>query len=347
MSASSVKTDLVVPAPSRADRRAANADVSECNPEPRKRPADARPRFSDFRSHILETCVLLGIIVVLQRWCFGTTHIPGIPHPYWVPVLLASCQYGIGGGAIATLAASGAYLFEVPAPSATQDFYSYIGAVAIHPAVWLATALVIGGLRNLHISQSSELAEELAACSNRSNDLSAGLQRATLEIDALERRIAGDASTMAAMSHSISLIDMTNRWTATASFGDVFRVGAGVSTFTIYLRHGDGYAPALTVDQDVVHPNRSSEPISFEVLTAMETESEGDAASCGLDDCAGGRYVICAAPSNKQGAPLAVIVCRPSVSVDMVQFRRRANELGRALATILGACPLEQADVRR
>ena len=143
-----------------------------------------------WRRQILETFVFLAVIAVLQRRLFGAEEIPGLPHPYWLPVLLASCQYGVRGGMIATVVASVVYLFGLSPQSAAQDFYAYAGTVAVHPAAWLATALVVGGLRNLHIHQYAELADELAASRRRASDLGDGLERATAEINALERRIA-------------------------------------------------------------------------------------------------------------------------------------------------------------
>jgi hypothetical protein len=108
---------------------------------------------------------------------------------------------------IATVAASVLYLFRLSPPSGAQEYYAYAGMVAVQPAAWLATALVLGGLRNLHIHQSAELADQIAACRRRANDLSDALERATAEISALERRIALDMSSVAALSRSFSLID--------------------------------------------------------------------------------------------------------------------------------------------
>lgn len=301
-----------------------------------------------WRKPVLETFALLAVIAVLQRWVFGAAEIPGLPHPYWLPVLLASCQYGVSGGMIAAVAASLVYWFGLSPPSAAQDFYTYVGMVAIHPAAWLATALVLGGLRNLHIHQSAELADALAVCRRRANDLSGGLERATAEISALERRIAVDMSSVAALSRSFSLIDMSSRRAAAASYGELFRVGTGAATLTIYLKDSDGYVAVWAVEDRAARSTRSMEPLPSTTIEAMTAENAGHGGTGDVGEGETGtrRYVVRVSPSDIGSEPLAVIVCERDPSQDVKQFRRRADELGRALATLLQACPHSTSGVR-
>jgi hypothetical protein len=294
-----------------------------------------------WRKPVLETFAFLAVIKVLQRWVFGAAAIPGLPHPYWLPVLLASCQYGVRGGMIASVAASLVYWFGLSPPSAAQDFYTYVGMVALQPAAWLATALVLGGLRNLHIHQSAELADELAVCRQRANDLSDGLERATAEISALERRIAIDMSSVAALSRSFSQIDMSGRRAAAVSYGELFRVGTGTATFTIYLKDFDGYVPVWAVEDGATRSTKSMELLSSTRIEAIMTENAGHGAtgSTGEGETGTGCYVVRVPPSDVGSEPQAVIVCGRDPSQDARQFRRRADELSRALATLLHACP--------
>jgi len=224
MSTTSIKNGFVAPAFPRDCREAGGYRASDGGATHREPPLLEVLSLVDWRRPVLETFVFLAVVAVLQRWLFGIAEIAGLPHPYWLPVLLASCQYGVSGGLIATVMASVVYWFGLSPPSAAQDFYAYAGTVAVQPAAWLATALVLGGLRNLHIHQSTELADQLAACRRRERDLGDGLERATAEIGALERRIAVDVSSVAALSRSLSLIDMSDRRAAAASYGELFRV---------------------------------------------------------------------------------------------------------------------------
>jgi hypothetical protein len=341
MSSTSIKNGFVDPAFPRDCREAGDCRVGDGGAVHREPPLLEMLSLAVWRKRILETFAFLAVITVLQRWLFGVADFPGLPHPYWLPVLLASCQYGMSGGLIATVATSVVYWFGLAPPSAAQDFYAYAGMVAVQPAVWLGTALVLGGLRNLHIHQSMELADQLAACRRRADDLSGGLERATAEIDALERRIAVDGSSVAALSRSFSKIDMSDRRAAAVSFGELFRIGTGTATFSIYLKDPDGYVPVWAIEEDATRSTKSMEPLRSTAIDAMMTENE----RCGATDEVGdsepntGCHVVRVPPSDVGSEPRAVIVCDLHPSQDARQFRRRADELSRAFATILYACP--------
>lgn len=348
MSTTSIKNGFVVPAFPRDWHEAGGNRASDGGAAHREPQLFEMLSLAGWRKQAWETFVFLAVVTVSQRWLFGVAEIPGLPHPYWLPVLLASCQYGMSGGVFAAVAASLVYWFWLSPPSAAQDFYAYAGMVAVQPAAWLATALVLGGLRNLHIHQSAELADELAACRRRANDVSGGLERATAEINALERRIAVDTSSVAALSRSFSLIDMSDRRAAAVSYGELFRVGTGTATFTIYLKEPDGYVPVWAVEEHTTRSTRSMEPLPSTTIDAMTTGNPGQGATgdVGESEPGTGCHVVRVPPSDVGSEPLAVIVCDPHPSQDAKQFRRRADELSRAFATILYACPDPPLGVR-
>jgi hypothetical protein len=294
-----------------------------------------------WRRQLLETLVLLAGVTVLHRWLFGAAIFPSLPHPYLLPVLLVSSQYGISGGLTAAGAASLLYWFASSTPSAAQDFHAYAGTVAVQPAIWLATALVIGGLRSLHIHQFSELADQLATDRQRGYELACGLERAVAEINGLERRIATDMRSVAALSRSLAEIDLSDRRAAAASYAELFRIGTGTPTFTIYLLDPAGYVPVCAVEEDVIRSTHAVAPLSSATIVEMISS---DTADWAVEDAAGSqlatrRYVVAVSPCASKSAPLAVIVCKLHPSQEPRQFRRRADELSRVLAMILSVCP--------
>jgi hypothetical protein len=348
MSTTSIEGRFVYPAiPRDCDK---GCEVSDCRAERTEPGLLAILSLSSWRMLILETLVLLALMAALRHWFFDVIQIPGMPHPYWLPVLLASSHYGVTGGMIATAAASVVYLFELSPQSAAQDFYAYARMAAVQPTAWLATALVLGGLRSLYIYQTGELAENLAACRRCASHLADGLERATAEIAALERRIAADACSVAALSRSFSNIDLSDRWAAATSFGDLFRVGAGATTFTIYMKDSDGYVPVLAVEDDAIRPTKSIESLHPTTIDAMVNENARCEAMAkpGASYPGIGRHVFLIPPPDVSTEPLAAIVCqtlRPAQ--DEQQFRRRIDELSRAFATILSACADQPSRVRR
>jgi K+-sensing histidine kinase KdpD len=339
MSTMSVNEDLVVRG---LPRTSGEADADRADNAARRRWSHLKMHsLAGLRRQAAETLVFLAVIAVLQRHLFGSAEVLGLPHPYWLPVLLASCQYGVRGGLIATVAASLVYLFELSPPSAAQGFYAYAGMVAIQPAAWLATALVIGGLRDLHIHQYTELADQLAASRRSASDLTDGLERAVAEINALERRIAFDMSSVAALSRSLSQIDMSDRRAAATSLGELFRVGVGIGTFTIYLKESESYTPVWALEDNTPRSTKSMAPITSTAMKSMMLKS----AKRGITEGSGGsgsgawRYVAAVPPSEAGFKPLAAIICEVQDSQDSAQFHRRAEEFGRMFATVLQACP--------
>jgi hypothetical protein len=296
--------------------------------------------FPGWRRQLFETFVLLAAVTVLQRWFFSAAGVPGLPHPYLLPVLLVSSQYGMSGGLIAAVGASLLYWVAFSTPSAAQDFHAYAGTFAVQPAIWLATALVIGGLRSLNIHQFAELTDQLAVDRRRGQDLACGLERAIAEIDSLERRIATDMRSVAALSRSIADIDLSSRRAVAASCADLFRVGTETATFTIYLKEPAGYVPVFAFEEGAIRSTRAMAPLSPAVIAEMtSSDTAGNATGDAAESrhCAG-RHVV-AVPPCGINSPLAIIACELHPSQDRRQFHRRSVELSRALGTILNACP--------
>lgn len=294
---------------------------------------------SGWRRQALETIALLAVLAIGQRRVSSGADISGLPHPYWLPVLLASCQYGAAGGMIAAVAASAAYVLELSPQSAAQDFYAYARTAALQPAMWFATALVVGGLRNLHMHQYAEVSEQLAASRRRAADLCDGLEKAVSEIGALERRIAEDASSLSAVARALGRIDMRDRRSAAASLGEAFRVGAGAASLVVYLRGPEGYAPVLAVEEGAIRPAASTLTVPAAAVDAMIADGAAPAADDGEGGGVGRRIVIAVPPSGAADERLAALVCTLDGSQDPRPFRRRAEDLARMAATVLAACP--------
>ncbi len=333
MATTSVKAGHVFPTLPRDHEVAAGTQAFEGAASPKMAPPGG------WRRQLLETAAFLAVIAFAQHR-LGGAGIPGLPHPYWLPVLLASCQYGVAGGMVATVAASVVYVLDLSPRSGAQDFYAYARMAAIPPAAWLATALVVGGLRSLHIHRYAELADELAVWRRRATDLGEGLERAAAEINALERRIAIDTGSVAALSRSLSQIDMRSRRAAMASFGGLFRAAAGARTFTLYLQGNGEYAPVWAIEDDSPRSTNPMKPIPATALEAMIAASARS--EIGGDDERDARtrsYVVAVPPLAAGAERVAAIVCALEESQDRSRFRRRAEELARMFATILSACP--------
>jgi hypothetical protein len=325
----------------------------ECGGSPIRRSYQARERsltemmsLSDWHRFVPESLGLLVVIMFVRtQLSGGPTGLGSMPHAFWVPVLLMSGQYGIMGGLFATLSATAAFFMGgLPAQSATQDFYAYAGIVAAQPCAWFGTALLLGGLRTLHIHHQTDLQERLEQTGQAADDLADGLECAVHQIERLEHRIATDSSTLASFVHSLAKLELSDRRSLLASIADVIRYGVGATSFAIYLKGAHGLEPYLGVEDGARVAATAITPLAPAQLHAIGGAGEDTAPAVNGDGLA--RW----APIRLAGAAklVGVVVCtRLQPSQDPAIAMRRLNEVCRVLAVLLSACPWTAAETCR
>src|SRR5262249_53521286 len=126
-------------------------------------------------------------------------------------------------------------------------------------------ALVLGGLRTLHIHHQTELQERLEQTRLVAEDLADGLERAVSEIDQLEQRVATDSTTLATFLHSLARLEMSDRRSPRGTLADVIRLGVGATTFAIYLKEAGELQPYLGSQDGSNIPPANIPPLSPEL----------------------------------------------------------------------------------
>ncbi len=296
---------------------------------------------SDWYWFVPESVGLLVVISLFQtELTVGSTGAGGMPHPFWIPVLLVSGQYGIMGGLFATLAASAAlFISGLPPQSAAQDFYAYASVVAAQPCAWFATALILGGLRSLHIHHHTDLQERLDWTEIAAEDLADGLERAVGEIDRLEHRIATDTTTLAAFLHSLAKLEWSDRRSLLGSIADVIRFGVGASSFAIYLKGSRGLEPCLGIEDGARVAPAAIAPLPPSLRHAIGDEAMGGVPAAG-GDCSACEPHWAPIRLPNAAESLGIVVCnRLLPSQDPAITVRRLSEVCRVLAVLLSACP--------
>jgi hypothetical protein len=294
---------------------------------------------TDAWKFIPESLGLIALIQLAEVWLTaGPTGTSGMPHPFWIPVLLMSGQYGIMGGLFATLAATAVFFIGgLPAQSAAQDFYDYAGIVAVQPCAWFGTALVLGGLRTLHMHHQADLQERYVQTELMAEDLADGLERAVSEIERSEKRIATDYSTLTSLLHSLTKLEVGDRRSLIGSFGDVIRLGVGATSFAVYLDSPHGLEPCVGIE-DGVRVSRVAIP---QLPAALHHHD--DTGDTGIPPAPNSRDI----PSMPLWAPIrladgkstGVVVCtRLHPSQDPAVASRRLHEICCVLAVMLSAC---------
>lgn len=282
---------------------------------------------AEWRWFVPETLALLAIVMLVRPLLpDGLAGDGTLPHPFWIAVLLMSAQYGVMGGLFAALSASTAYLLDgLPPQSVMQDFYGYAAVVAVQPCAWCATALVLGGLRTLHIHNQTTLEDRLDQTSVTADSLADALQSALGEIDRLEQRIATDTTTSASLLDSLAKLDISTRRTLLTSLAAVIRCGVGATDFMICLDGLGGEKPCLVSKDGAV----VEDPKLLEATMA--------------DPIAHGPASALLAVPIRQGASaksLGTLICQrlPPEQVPGIA-RQRLTAVSCLLASLLLVCP--------
>lgn len=124
------------------------------------------------------------------------------PHPFWLPVLLISLQYGFARAiAAAASAITLNWLFLAPEQQLGQPYFDYLIRNSITPTMWLCTALVVGELRQRQIVEQAQADDELKRLREQAEVLSKHCTDATQANLELQLKIA--AGKTAPIEHAL------------------------------------------------------------------------------------------------------------------------------------------------
>lgn len=124
------------------------------------------------------------------------------PHPFWLPVLLISLQYGfVRAIAAAASAIALNWLFLAPEQVLGQPYFDYLIRNSVTPTMWLCVALVVGELRQRQILDQAHADEELKRLREQAEVLSRHCNETTQANLELQLKIA--AGKTAPIEHAL------------------------------------------------------------------------------------------------------------------------------------------------
>jgi hypothetical protein len=288
----------------------------------------------DWLRFVPETLGLL-MVIAFMRYLMDASS-PGassMPHAFWIPVLLMAAQYGIMGGLFAAFSASLFYFaVELPTQSAAQDFYDYAAFAAAQPCAWFAAALVLGGLRTLHMHHQARLVDRLEETRAAAEELADRLTGAAREMDRIEQRIAADTATTSVLLGGFAEADLSSRQALLASFAYIFRHGADADSLAVYLWDGDRFAPRFGFEDGA--------PIPRAALASLP-QLPGGNSECSFGETAAAHLPLRVAIRISDAAkPVGYTVCtRLASGQNPIIAVRRLQEVCRVLAKLLVVCP--------
>jgi hypothetical protein len=145
---------------------------------------------------LVELLVLL-VVPILLEWLLP--NFPDLtqiqPHPYWLPILLLSLQYGTVSGFLAAIVAIiGAWLIGWPEQDIGENHFQYLVRIWTLPVLWIGTALILGQFRMRQIMQKIELQRQVEKLEHERTTLGDYAKRMRRRCDELERSMTARAT---------------------------------------------------------------------------------------------------------------------------------------------------------
>lgn len=276
--------------------------------------------FGGWRVWCVETIALVTLLVLADAILLGGSLYAGVaPHPFWIPIVLVSAQYGVIAGAFSVAVASAALIFFGPNAFTGDDFYTAALAFAFKPTLWLGAALLVGGVRTLSRFQALGLTQSFADSRADNALLARALRDALAEVERLERRAAGETRTLAAVARAFADINPADEAALARSAEQIASTLAGPSQ--IYLRHGrtlvgrDGATPLPQAFADAV---LAAGPIDPPPLAPLG--------------------FLCAMLRDHRGAPIGVLLVESS-GEESRALQARVQHAARGVSALLAALP--------
>ena len=116
------------------------------------------------------------------------------PHPFWIPVILASCLYGrMVGYVIAVAAAMADAALVWPEAAGHSDFYGFLSARSVNAVLWLGAAVLLGSFRDEQAQRLREAEEALGQRASEAHVLADRCRSLILEVSKLENSVAASS----------------------------------------------------------------------------------------------------------------------------------------------------------
>lgn len=141
-------------------------------------------------SAVAEIVILLALIYGIDQLTPGVSVLDLSPHPFWIPVLLVSLQYGTVSGFIAAAVAIGLSLFAgLPEQDIGENLFAYFLRVFGQPILWIGVALLVGQFRMRQLGAKEELRIANKALTAQRDDLARHSRRLRDRVEHLEQEL--------------------------------------------------------------------------------------------------------------------------------------------------------------
>lgn len=282
---------------------------------------------------------LVFVILLILEWIIpGPASLARIaPHPFWIPVILISVQYGSASGIlVAAFAACLSWIVGWPAQSGAEDYFAYSLRTWREPVLWMIGALVVGGLRSREIKDRQSIQDRLILAETQRDTIGSYALDLQEELTRCERRVATtEVSSVEAAVETLS----TLRGGASPEHLPLLRTAIeswmGSTTWTFYRVDGNDVVPSLSA-RDEAAPEPLTAETAFKVGSVhtvahrqMAVLSVFDVSQAELLDGLG--VYACSVPRAWRGGSHGLLV------IETLPTHRLRDATAEAVAMIAGA----------
>ncbi|MDE3016090.1 MAG: GAF domain-containing protein [Pseudomonadota bacterium] len=261
-------------------------------PTPLSTMPERKKRFGLRHSALVEMSLALGLLLAAGViWHDHNRFWSANPHPFWFVVLFIAGKYGTREGLAAALLASIALLFgNLPVQLVSQDAYAYAFFVAKLPILWLASAVLFGELRQMHIHERNRLEEAVREAEKREHRIAESYQKVKDIKYQLELRLAGQLRSSIAIYHAARSMESLQPGEVLSGLESLVSAVMNPDQFSIYtlgegglniaLRHGwkkdDAYAGRIAVSSPLYRAIVAEQKVLCVASAAQERILAGD-----------------------------------------------------------------------
>jgi len=139
-----------------------------------------------------DTAIIFLALIVADILFAGTTDIAHLkPHPFWIPVLYITVQYGSRAGvSVAAVATVVLCVILRPERASILDLYDHYLAVLAEPVLWLLAALFLGQISDSRSEQADALNQRLEVALSERGRVAEHAVELTNRIADVERALA-------------------------------------------------------------------------------------------------------------------------------------------------------------
>lgn len=188
-------------------------------------------------SALFEMMAGILVILVVDLVFFDGTRFRGETfHPFWLVVVLIAAQYGTAEGLAAAIISSIALLVgNLPPQPLSEDLYAWLARVALLPALWLSSALVIGELTQRKRNRIAELELRMEQESARRHAAEDSARRFATANQALEERIAGQIRTVINLYRGARAVEGLTTGDVLLGIAELVRAVMSPAKFSIFF----------------------------------------------------------------------------------------------------------------